>query len=86
MPSERKRTFSLYEQAFLLLYGVFIGLIAGVWGNLWSTLYYEHIIKGDASLTTQFWLSSLIFIAIILILSVMMIHFYGKMKETASGK
>lgn len=54
-----------HRDVFLLLYGTTLGLIAGTVGGLWSTLYYEHIIKGDVTLSSQFWSWSIILVAII---------------------
>jgi len=80
--SNSKKRFSTYEQIFLLFYGATIGLLVGVWGNLFATLFYEHIIKEDASLASVFLVVSLILIAMIAILTIMMIHFYKKMRRT----
>jgi hypothetical protein len=66
---------TLYGQNFLIFYGALIGLIAGTLGALWSTLFFEYVIRRDISLEAYFWVVSLGFIITIVAISLWMLFF-----------
>ena len=74
-----------HEQVFLLFYGAIIGFLAGIWGNLWATLYFEYVIKRDAhfeaNLCFYFWAVTIISIVLGAILIVSMAHYFNRMRR-----
>lgn len=83
---ENSKMFDFFGQAFFLFYGLIFGLLVGVWGNLWATIFFEHIIRSDASLMLHFWVATAILIGLIAFFVIMIFHFYGKMKKIAERK
>ncbi|HLE75771.1 MAG TPA: hypothetical protein VI864_06990 [Candidatus Bathyarchaeia archaeon] len=72
---------ALHEQVFLLFYAAIIGIVAGVWGNLWATLFFEYVIKSDTSLVLYFWIATIILIVIVAILVWAMVKYRNKLRE-----
>jgi hypothetical protein len=85
MGDKEKETRESFQQAFLLLCGLFIGLIAGTVGGTWGTLYFEYVIKGDTSpsITNNFriWSIVLVVIGVALIIAMMVFYKMAKAKE-----
>ena len=76
---------SLNKEVFLLFYGAIIGFAAGLWGNLWATLYFEYILKGDANyeahLSFYFWAVTFTSIALVVILGVATVYYFKRMRR-----
>jgi len=79
---EPEGKFNATENTFWLFYGAVVGILAGTLGNLWATLFFEYAIRGDTSLETKFWYTSIGFLFVIGAMSIWMISYYRKM----SGK
>ena len=76
---------SFHEQGFLLFYGLIMGLLVGVWGNLWASVIFDYnIVKSDTSDKTTIALIVVtsILIVLIVILSVMTYIFYKRWRKT----
>jgi uncharacterized BrkB/YihY/UPF0761 family membrane protein len=70
-----------YGQAFLLLYGVIMGLLAGTLGGFWSQVAFEYLIRKDTSLEHIFWVITICFISIVVVVSITMIYYLKKWKK-----
>ena len=68
------------RNAFFIFYATTLGLLAGLWGNLWATLFFERIIKGNKEIDIHFWVVSIILIIIIAVLVWGMIYFYKRIR------
>jgi len=68
------------EQAFLMLYGTIMGVLVGVFGNLFATLYFEHIVKKDASLALPFLGVSIFLVLMLTVLFALMFIYFKKAK------
>lgn len=79
---------SFHEQGFLLFYGLIMGLLIGVWGNLWADVFFEYVIKGDKSevMTVSLIVITTILIVLLVILSERSYHFYKKIAKTTVTK
>lgn len=53
--------------------------MAGTFGNLWATLYFEYVVRGDSSLEMWFLCASAGFVFVVGAISVIMIVLYRKM-------
>jgi len=57
-----------------------IGVFTGIVGNVWSTLYFEYLIKANLSLKDQFLIMTAVLAFLIIVLLLSLYGFFRKMK------
>jgi uncharacterized BrkB/YihY/UPF0761 family membrane protein len=70
-------------QVFLLFYGILVGLLVGVFGNLVADAAFEYLAKGDksAGVTNTLFITLTTLIVIVVILIIATYHFYKEIKK-----
>ncbi len=71
----------LHFQGFLLFYAGLLGLLSGLWGNVWASIYFEYDILDKVAFHNVFWGATIILVVILLVFVFGMIHFYKKWKQ-----
>jgi len=76
-------TKSFAENAFFMFYGLIVGVVIGVYGNLWAQLFYDYFIKDNIISNPDlrgiyFWLCTAILIVMCSITAVLMVHFWRR--------
>lgn len=73
---------SFYEQAFFMFYGILVGIVLGIIGNLWAQLFYEYVVKEDGSLRVLFWLATVIILIIGVVTVGFMVYFWRRYRHS----
>ena len=62
---KQEEKFDIYGQLVFLFYAAIIGLLAGSWGNLWATAYWEYVVKGDILMRGHFLWTTIILVCLL---------------------